>query len=321
MPQSTQRDLHIDALLSQMAIGYFQDTGIARLIAPVIPVAKQGDMYSVFSRADALRTEASERSPGTEANKITRTISSDTYYTQNYALKYGVTIEDRSNADPVFRQNLITNAAEYVLDKLSLGWEQRVATLVQATGSVSSSAGVGSEWDAAASSDPIGDMESAMDNVQDLTGLRPNRVVMGLDAWRSLKRNTSVRDLIFGATGGGSPQRNVTKQQVANALEVEQVLVGAAYRNTANEAQAETLAKIWGDHVTCYYAPSGASRDKPSWMYSFRWSAPGLPNMQVERHAYDTKTKQEEVEVGYYQSEKITAADYAFTLVSVNSST
>lgn len=318
MPQSTGRNLHIDALLSQMAIGYFQDTGIARLIAPVIPVAKQGDMYSVFSRADALRTESSERAPGTEANKITRTISSDTYYAQNYALKYGVTIEDRANADPVFRQNLITNAAEYVLDKLSLGWEQRVATLCQATASVGSSAGVGSEWDAAASSDPIGDMETAMDNVQDLTGLRPNRIVMGLDAWRSLKRNSSVRDLIFGSTAA---QRNVTTSQVAAALEVDQVLVGAAYRNTANEAQAETLAKVWGDHVTCYYAPSAPSRDRPSWMYSFRWAGNGLPNMQAERHPFDTKTKQEEVEVGYYQAEKITGAEYGFTLISVNSST
>ncbi len=321
MGTSTGRDLHIDRLLSQMAIGYFQDTGIARLIAPVVPVEKQGDLYSIFSRADALRTEEDKRSPDTEANKITRSISSDQYYCQNYALKYPVTLEDRENADPVFRQNLINNAAEYVMDKLLLSWEVRVAGIVNNTASVGSSAGVGSEWDAAASSDPIGDMETAMDNVQDLTGLRPNRVVMGLDAWRSLKRNTSVRDLIFGATGGGSPQRNVTRSQVAAALEVEQVLVGAAYRNTANEAQAETLEKVWGDNVTCYYAPSGPSRDRPSWLYSFRWTRPGLPNMQVERHAFDTKRKSEEVEVGYYQGEKVTGTEYAYTLLAVNSST
>jgi len=320
MPQSTGRDLHIDALLSQMAIGYFQDTGIAGLIAPNVPVGKQGDMYTVFSRADALRTEDTKRSPDTEANKVTRTISSDTYFAQNYALKYAVTIEDRANADPVFRQNLINNGAEYILDKLMLDWEVRLATLAQATASVGSSAGVGSEWDAAASSDPIGDMETAMDNVQDLTGLRPNRVVMGLDAWRSLKRNGSVRDLIFGSSAAG-PQRNVTKSQIAAALEVEQVLVGAAYRNTANETQAETLSKVWGDHVTCYYAPSAPSRDKPSWMYSFRWAGDGLPSMGVERHPFDTRRKSEEVEVGYYQAEKITGAEYAFTLISVNSST
>jgi hypothetical protein len=301
-----------------MAIGYFQNTGIARLIAPVVPVSKQGDIYSVFSRADALRTESSERSPGTEANRITRTISSDTYFAQNYALKYPVTIEDRANADPVFRQNLINNAAEYVMDKLSLGWEVRIAGIANNTSNVGSSTAVGSEWDAAASSDPLGDIETALDNVQDLTGKRPNRILMGLAAWRSLKRNDSIRNIINGTNnGGGYP----SAAQIASILEVEQILVGAAYRNTANEAQAETLAKVWGDNVTVYYAPSTASRDKPSWLYSFRWAAPGLPNMQAERHAFDSKTKTEEVEVGYYQAEKVTGAEYAFTLLAVNSST
>jgi hypothetical protein len=41
--------------------------------------------------------------------------------------------------------------------------------------------------------------------------------------------------------------------------------------------------------------------------------------MQVERHPYNTKTKSEEVEVGYYQDEKITGADYSFLITNVNS--
>jgi hypothetical protein len=318
MPQSTGRDLHIDALLSQMAIGYFQENGIAGLIAPVVPVGKQGDMYSIFSRADALRTEDDKRSPGTEANKITRTISSDTYYAQNYALKYPVTLEDRANADPVFRQNLIDNAAEYVLDKLLLGWEVRVAGIVNSTSNVGSSAGVASEWDAAASSDPIGDIHTAMDNVQDLTGQRPNRCIMGLDAWRSIRRNDQILNRIFGTNnGGGFP----STAQIANLLEIEQILVGAAYRNTANEAQAESLSKVWGDNVTVYYAPQAPSRDRASFMYSFRWAEGSLPNMQAERHPFDRKTKTEEVEVGYYQEEKVTGSEYGFSLLAVNSST
>jgi hypothetical protein len=56
-------------------------------------------------------------------------------------------------------------------------------------------------------------------------------------------------------------------------------------------------------------------------MYSYRWAAGGLPNMQAERHPFDPKTKSEEVEVGYYQDEKITGSDYSFLLTAVNSST
>ncbi len=318
MPQSTGRDLHLDRLLSQMAIGFMENATIAGSIAPTVIVDKQSDAYSIFSRADALRTEEDKRSPGTEANKITRTISSDTYYAQNYALKYPITIEDRENADPVYRQNLWNDAAAYVTRKLQLSWEVRVAALVNATTNVGSSAGVASEWDAAASSDPIGDLHTAMDNVQDLTGTRPNKLVFGMDAWRSIRRNDQILNRIFGTNnGGGMP----SVAQVANLIEVEQISIGSAYRNTANEAQAEVLAKVWGDNVLACFTPNAPSRDLPSFMYSYRWQTGGLPNMTAERHPFDPKTKTEEVEVGYYQDEKITGSEYAFLLLAVNSST
>lgn len=319
MGQSTGRDLHIDRLLSQMAIGYAENITIAGTIAPVVSVDKQGDMYSVFSRADAFRTENDLRSPGTEANKITRSISSDTYYAQNYALKTDITIEDRENADPVYRQNLWNDAGMYLTDKLMLNWEIRVANLINTAANVGSSAGVASEWDASASSDPIGDLNTALDNVQDLTAQRPNRLVFGLDSWRSIRRNEQVLNRVFGST---NRQGFASRDQVAALLEVDRIHVGEAYQNTGNEAQAETLAKVWGDNVAAIYTPDAPSRDRPSFMYSYRWNGGGaLPNMQVERHPYDSKTKTEEVEVGYYQAEKITGGEYAFLLLAVNSST
>lgn len=318
MPQSTGRDLHIDRLLSQMAIGFMENETIAGTIAPVITVDKQSDAYSVFSRADAMRTEDDKRSPGTEANKITRTISSDTYFAQNYALKYPITQEDRENADPIYRQHLWNDAAAYVTRKLALNWEIRANALAFAAANVGSSAGVASGWDTAASSDPIGDIFTAMDNVQDLTGTRPNRLTLGLDSWRSLRRNDQILNRLHGTNNGGG---FATRGQIAGLLELEKIHVGEVYRNTANEAQAEVLAKIWGDNALLSYSPDAPSRDLPSFMYSFRWARGGLPNMEAERHAFDKKTKTEEVEVGYHQDEKVTGAEYGFLLLAVNSDT
>jgi len=318
MGQSSGRDLHIDVLLSNLAIGYMVEDTVAGLIAPVVQVAKQSDAYAIFSRADALRIEDARRSPGTEANKVSRTISSDTYYANNYALKYPVTIEDRENADPIQKQNIINDGAQYVTDKLKLDWEARVSGQVNSTSNVGSSAAVASEWDAAASSDPLGDMNLALDVIQDRTGKRGNRIVMGLAAWRSLRRNDQILNRLFGTNNGGG---FANTQQVASLLEIDQLLVASAYQNTGNEAQAESLSALWGDNVLAYYAPAAASRDEPSFMYSFRWATGGLPNMQAERHPFDSKTKSEEVEVGYYQDEKITGDEYSFLLTAVNSST
>ena len=43
--------------------------------------------------------------------------------------------------------------------------------------------------------------------------------------------------------------------------------------------------------------------------------------MQVERHPFDPKIKVAEVEVGYYQDEKITAPALSFLVTNVTSST
>lgn len=310
--------LHQDVLLQQVAINYRPKGLIADMIAPIVPVQKQSDNYPIFSRADALRNEDALRSPGRPANIITRSISSDTFYCKNYALKMPVTIEDKVNADPIWAQEIVNGRARYILDKLGLGWEIRLATQVTNTSNVGSSSAVASSWSDETNSDPLGDVNTALDNVADSTGMRPNCVTFGELAWRYFRRNATVRNLIFGTNnGGGYP----TVEQVANLLDVEKVLIGRAYQNTANEAQAEALSQVWGNNVLLSYTAETPNTETPSFMYTFRWAAAGISTMQAERHPYDTKTKSEEVEVGYYQDEKITGAEYGFLLTAVDSST
>ena len=315
---ATAENMHIDALLSNVAMNYRPEGMIADMIFPTVPVGKQSDYFPIFTRADALRIENTTRSPGTEANAITRSISSATYYCDNYALQYPVTIEDKSNADPVYVSNLLNARVEFIMDKLALDWENRIAALITNTSNVGSSAAVASGWTDLTNSDPLGDLYAAIDNVKNSTGKRPNRIVIGDNAWTNFRRHTDVRNLIKGTNNGGG-FANVA--EVAGLLDIEQVLVGGAFKNTANVAQAESLSQIWNDDVIVFYSAGSPSLEKPSFGYSFRWNAPGLPNMAVERHPYDTKKKCESVEAGYYQDEVVTGAEYGFLMTSVNSST
>lgn len=312
---ATGRDLHIDVALSQMAIGYRPTGFIADMIFPTVQVAKQSDLYLVFDRGDRGRVEDTTRAPGTLARRVTENIGSATYFAKNYALAAAAVLENQVNADPAQLAALINGKTTYLLDKLLLDWERRVALLVTSGSNVGSYAAPTSAWNGAGN--PIGNINTAIDNVQNSTGVAPNRVIFGLDAWKSFRRDTTVRNLIFGVNNGGGYPSTV---QAANLLGVEQVLVGGAFQNTAQEDTTESLASIWKDNVLVYYAPSAPSFDHPSFAYSFRWAAPGLPNMQVERHPFDTKTKSEDIEIGYYQDEKITGSTYAFLLPFVNSS-
>lgn len=313
------REVHVDVPLSNVAIDYQnQPEFIAPMLAPVVDVPNITGSIPEFSRRDRMTTTNDRRAPGTEANKIRREVGSDSYVCHNFALKHPVTLEDLNNADPIYVQKLYNGAAEFVTGKLMLNWENRVASQVTSGTNVGSYSAVSSAWTDYANSDPLNDVLTRIDQVQDLTGTKPNKVVFGEDAWRNFRRNTTVRNLIFGTNNGGG---YASREQVADLLDIDEVLVGGAYKDTGNRQQAEALEQIWGDNVLVHYAPPSPSIYVPSFMYSFRWALAGVPNMQAERHGFDSKTKSEEVEVGYYQDEKITGAEYGGLVIATNSST
>lgn len=316
---TTNPYLHVDQVMTQVAIGYRPQGMIVDRIAPVVPVNKQSDFYIVYDRADTLRNynTASRRAPGTEARKVSRAVGSGTYFAPNYALKIPVTIEDNANADAAYQQHFLNQHGMFLQDLLFLAWENRMATLATTTANVGSGAGVSSAW-TGSTSNPIGNVNQAINNVHYSTGYRPNKMAMGIQAWNSLRTHPDIRGLIFGTNnGGGYP----STAAVAAVFDLEEILVSGAFINNTNEAQAEALTSPWLDHVVVYYAPKTPSILVPSAFYSFRWAPAGLSNMQVERHPFDSKTKSEEVEVGYYQDERVTGPAYAYVIRAVNSST
>ncbi|MDH5751337.1 MAG: major capsid protein [Deltaproteobacteria bacterium] len=313
------RAVHIDHHLSNMAVNYRPAGFIADRVFPVVQVPKQSDTYVVFEQADLFRRENTRRSRGGEANKIESRVSSASFFCRNYALKADVTLEDRSNADPVFIQQFEEGRVMRVQDALFLDWEVRLAEKLRDPANVGSSAAVGSAWTDHANSDPLGDLWTAIDNVELATGYRPNRVLFSGTAWRHFRRNSKVIDKAGnpGVSGGGLYP---TTRQVEDLLEAN-VLVGNAWQNNAQEAQPLNLEQVWRDHVLVYYAPDQPSMETPSFGYYFRWAVPGLPNMQVERHPYDSRRHCSEVEIGYYQDEVMTSRPLGFLVSNVTSST
>jgi hypothetical protein len=309
------RDLHLAQLLNQMAIGYTPQGIIADQIFPVVRVGKQVDAYAIFSRQEALTIESTVRAPGTEARKITRSVGSGTYFAKNYALKADLVLEDRINMDAVYAAQLVGGRAKYVLGKLMLDWDLRVSLLVNSTSNVGSSAAPSSAWNGAGS--PLSNIWTGIDNTRYVGGYRPSKVVFGAKAWDSFSRDITLRNLIFGLNnGGGYP----TLDQAARVFQVDNALIAGGMYENANEAQPENLTTTWPDNVLLCYVPAAPTIDDPSFAYSFRWSSPGLPEMNIELHPFDEKIKSDEVEVGYYQAEVITGAAYGFLLTNVNSS-
>ena len=307
------RAIHVDRHLSNIAMDYRAEGFVADRIFPVVGVPNQSGMIKTYNQADKFRNSDDIRSPGTEAKKVSFQVGSESYYCTNHALKADVTIEDRANADPIFIKDLEEGRVGFVTDQLQLNWEIRVATKCTASANVSTLMLVASSWSSYSVATPMADLWTAIDNQKDTYGYRPNRVLFSEPAWRAFRRNDEVIDKIHG-TGVAGGGKEATIIEAAALLEMDEVLVAGGQYNSGAEGGSMILAHIWGNYVLVYYAPKAASQDVPSFGYSLRWTAPGLANWNVERHPYDSKIKADEVEVGYYQEEKI-LSKYMATLI------
>lgn len=316
MNMSTGRDLHIDNFLTNIAIN-FRPTGmIADMIAPVVIVQKESDVYPIFSQAEMFAIESTLRSRGKEANKITRSVSSAQYLAKNYALARDMYIEDIANMDAAVQFEMGLGATRHILDGLRLDWERRVITQISTTTAVASVFLPASSW--VGGGDPVSQVMQIMEQQQSMTGYKMNSIGFGWRAWSYFRRNANVRNLINGTNNG---RGFVTRQQAQELFEVERFWVQEAFWNTANEAQAMSLTSPFADRVIAYYAPLTPSREEPSFMYTFRWQNPALPApMVVERHPYDSRKKIETIEAGYYQDEVLTGTAFGAVLAGVGSS-
>ena len=316
--RSTQRDLHINRPLSNVAMNYRPQGSVAGDIAPVVTVGKKTDSYYVFQIAEAFRPVDDLRSPEREATMITRKVSSDTYHCIGRALKTPITYEDMANADAPELFASRRAAQEHLQDKLILNWDARVGSKVMSGSNVGSYSTVASAWNATGA-DPVADMDVGIENARLATGYLINSILFGQKAWKSFSRNSAVIDLVFGDSAVGNARVPRAANVAALFDGIERVNVARGVKNTGGENQTASLEDIYPDSVLLYYAPMTPNIRVPSFMYSFNW--PIVKGYNWQTRIFDKpEMDQEQVQIGFYQDEKITAPALGFLITNVNCS-
>lgn len=313
---------HVDALLTEYAIGYRPEGFVADEIFPIIDVNKQSDIFATFGQEDTFREWDDNRAPGDMANEVRMRVGSDNFFCKNYALSAQIPDEMVANADTVFRNSLEESETGLVLDGLHIGWERRASALCFTAANIGSSAAVASSWadDVVGNSDPVGDINTAIDNVQDSTGFKPNRAVIGLTAWRSLRRHNDVIAKALKAQfstaldGNGYP----SAAQVAAIFDLDEIIVAGAFYNQAQENLPLSLAGIWSSHMLVYYNRNQPRWNVPTFGTTFNWRNGPMPRLAVERFAHNDERKAQKIQAGFYQDEKIVAQNLGFLVQAVN---
>lgn len=281
MSQPNAHAVHVDQPLTNISIAYLQNASkfVAGQVFPNLPVAKQSDLFYKFDRGYFNRDEAKKRAPGTEAAKGGYELDTDNYFADPWAFKHLIPDAVASNADAVL--NLERAAVELVTHKLLIRREKDWASNYFTSGTwatdytgVASSPGTGDvvQWSDQTSGDPIGDVETASDDMEEATGFRPNTMVVQRRVFSALKNHPDIVDRVkySGGVGNANPAI-ITAQALSAVFEIPRILVMGGINNTAAEGDAEVSAFIGGKNaLLCYAAPTPGLMT-PSAGYTFSW--------------------------------------------------
>jgi len=301
-------DSHIDKFLTNLLVGYRPQGMIWDQVAPVVPVAKQSDLYAKIDKGNWFRRPNTQRSPGAGANEVNYTVSSGRYACTNRELATVLADEVVANADdphdPARRQ------AELLTDQLNLDAEIRVYNAtVGGVGSSTTLTGINA-WDQFNTSDPLTDFEVAQEAIRSTTGYKPNLCVLGLKSWLKLRRHPDIVRAIYPGAGVGG---TADLAQLANLIGVGKVLIPETIYNTAAEGAADTFTDVWSTHCILSYTAPNPGIMVPTYMAAFRWNGSPIANFAVQRWRPDGR-KAEILQVGYYQDENIVATELGFMI-------
>jgi hypothetical protein len=305
--QPTARDLHVDALLTELSIGYTNPEYIADRIFPLVRVNKQSDIVPKYDQSHWFRNLAAPRAPGGRSARSGWTVNnSDTYFAMRYSIGHEIPDEVRDNADAPY--NVDRDAVAFVTDKILMNREVSFASDFFKTGvwGADKTGGVDfTKWSDYASSSPLVDFTTFRDLVELKIGREPNTLVLGKPAWNKLKWHPDLIDLIKHTQRG-----QLSVDLFATLTEFSRVLIGKAIYTTSAEGTAEgsvTYTRIWDDDALMLWVPEAASLLTPAAGYTFVWQR--VPNMiQYIKRMRDEEREVDIIEANTYYDQKVTAA-------------
>lgn len=261
-----RRPFVVDPVLTAIAIGYTNpaQTLIADQALPRTPVMQEEFKWTEYPLEEGFTVPDTEVGRKGRVSQVEFTGTEKTASTTDYGLEAPVPNSDirvaaaaraqgRSIYDPEAR------AAEGVTNLLTLAREVRVAGVVQDPNNYAASrrivlAGT-SQFSDYANSSPIAVLKDAIEGT---LIYRANTLTMGRAVWSKLSSHPEIVNAIRGnLTNKGI----VTREELANLLEIKRILVGDPYVNLAKKGQAASLARVWGKHIAAHYIDPTANTD------------------------------------------------------------
>jgi hypothetical protein len=240
----SQTPFPVQPELTAVAIAVKNAKGIADAVSPRVPVGTKSFKYTKFTESEEFTLPETRVGRKSKPNEVEFTGTETTESCEDYGLDDPIPQDDIDQAAP--NHNPVSRAVEGVTNLILLDREKRVADAVFALGSYASThrttlSGTG-QWSDFTNSNPITDILNGLD----VPIMRPNIGVIGRAAFTKLAQHPKVVKAMHGNDGG---EGVVTRQYLAQLFELDEVLVGEGWINTAKRGQTPTYVRVWGKHM------------------------------------------------------------------------
>ena len=252
----------IDPQLTGIAIAYRNRQLIADEVLPrVKPVNTKQFSYTYYPPAETFTI------PDTRVGRRGRpnTVEFSGQKLTSEALDYG--LDDEIPQDDIDQANNAINkalarpeerAAEFVANLIALDREVRAANAVFNAAAYAASNKTqlvgGTQW-----SNPAVDAVAGVSGYLEGLLMRPNVAVFGGPTWAALRRNPFIVKAVNKSSGDSGL---VSRKDFAEVFELEEVLVGGAFVNTAKKGQNPVMARAWGKHAAFIYRDKLADNER-----------------------------------------------------------
>lgn len=244
--------------LTAIAVAYKQANLIADLVLPRVTVNTQVFRYLKYALGDAFRLPDTLVGRKSAPNQIDWGSSEETSQVQDHGLDTPVPNADimayqqaqQAGAGYVSQVDPLARATTLLTGAVANRREKRVADLVfnaasYATANKTTLSGT-SQWSDYTNSDPLPEIMTALDGMV----MRPNIGVMGRAVATKLRMHPKVCKAVF---GNNTDAGLVPLRALADQLELDEIVVGDAWIDTAAPGQASSIQRAWGKHCSFLY--------------------------------------------------------------------
>lgn len=307
---SNPRPFPLDTRLTGISLAYTNKTLIADSVLPRVPVGGQTFKWLNFNKADRFTIPNTRIGRKGMPNEVEFSATETPGNVFDYGLDDVVPNDDIVAAPQGY--DPLGNATEGLTDLLLLDREVRVASLVfnPATYPVGNKVQntAGAYWDQDASN-PVAQITDALNGML----MRPNVAVFSRKVYDALRRHPKVIAAVFPLGGNAAGGGMANRQQLAELFELEEVLVGEGFVNTAKPGQAATIVRVWGNHAAFLHRNRLANTRSPqmTFGYTAQWQSRVAGRIEEPKVGLRGAVR---VRVGESVNEIVCAADVGYLI-------